>query len=155
MKLKSIGEIVQLNDEYQIKIKDEFKLGLTGLEEFSSLHVLWFADNNNIDEYSDFVLSKPYKKGPSNIGVFATRSQIRPNPICSTLINIKSINIQEGYISTFYIDAFPGTQILDIKPFLPCSDITKNIVTPIWCKHWPKNIESSGVFNWSEEFNFE
>ena len=53
-------------------------------------------------------------------GLFATRSPRRPNPIGLSLIKLDSISDNKLFVSG--IDAFGGTPVLDIKPFLPSID---------------------------------
>lgn len=152
MELKSIGEVIAMDNGFGVKLDKEYVQGLQGLEGFSAVTVIWWADNR--EEYGSYLLDKPYKKGPEKIGLFSTRSQIRPNPICTTIIYVNKVDLNSGIIKTWYIDAFPGTKVLDIKPFHPCSDVLKNTRVPDWCDHWPKSIDDSGSFNWEEEFNF-
>jgi len=59
-----------------------------------------------------------------------------------------------GIIYLEYFDAFTGTPILDIKPYIPSADKVENPKVPSWCEHWPKNYETSGDFDWKKEFNF-
>ena len=52
------------------------------------------------------------------------------------------------------MDAFNGTPILDIKPYIPSVDKVNKVKTPTWSKHWPQSYEESGDFDWEKEFNF-
>ncbi|MCP4177093.1 MAG: tRNA (N6-threonylcarbamoyladenosine(37)-N6)-methyltransferase TrmO, partial [bacterium] len=97
---------------------------------------------------------KPYKKGPDKVGVFATRSPVRPNPIALSLIYIINIDYDKGLIYIPYIDADIGTPVLDLKPYHLSTDNPASVSVPEWCSHWPKSIEQSGEFNWEAEFNF-
>jgi hypothetical protein len=45
-------------------------------------------------------------------------------------------------------------QIIDIKPYQPCSDRVKNVLLPVWCSEWPKWYEDSATFDWNSVFNF-
>ncbi len=96
---------------------------------------------------------KPYKKGPENVGIFATRSPIRPNPILLSTIEVSNIDFLQGHIYTPYIDAENGSIVLDIKPY-NMSERVKNCTVPDWCKHWPQWYEDSALFDWNNEFNF-
>jgi len=82
------------------------------------------------------------------------RSPVRPNPIELSIVDIISIDYEIGLIETSYIDAFDGSDILDIKPYTPSVDRIENPKVPKWCSHWPKCIESSEKFDWNSEFNF-
>jgi tRNA (Thr-GGU) A37 N-methylase len=59
-----------------------------------------------------------------------------------------------GIIDLYYVDAFIGTPILDIKPYIPTVDKVNKVITPTWSKHWPQSYEESGDFDWEKEFNF-
>lgn len=153
-KMNEIGYIEKNFGEEKIRLNKEYKEGLTGLKGFSHIIVIWWA-NKTQDIDMGLVLDSPYKNGPDKIGIFATRTQIRPNPICISVMDIKEIDFQNGTISTHYIDAEDKTPILDIKPYTPSSDRVRTISVPDWCSHWPQNTEESGYFDWAAEFNFE
>ncbi len=77
------------------------------------------------------VANKPYKKGPDIIGIFATRSEIRPNPVLiTTVVNILSVDLGKGTIELPWIDAENNSPIIDIKSYQPCSDRVKNVEQP-------------------------
>ena len=101
-----------------------------------------------------FVLDKPYKKGPEKIGVLATRSPVRPNPIASSSCALIGVDAARYRLELGYIDAEDGTPVLDIKPYEPSDDMVRDVVMPAWCTHWPKCLEESADFDWGAEFNF-
>jgi tRNA (Thr-GGU) A37 N-methylase len=96
----------------------------------------------------------PYKASPKMLGTFATRSPERPNPIGLTCAYVTYIDAENGKIGLAYIDAKDGTPILDIKPYTPSFDRVENPIVPQWCADWPKNLETSGDFDWGAVFNF-
>jgi len=59
-----------------------------------------------------------------------------------------------GIVGLYYVDAFDGTQVIDLKPYTPSIDRIENPGTPKWCSHWPKSYDESGDFDWDAEFNF-
>jgi tRNA-Thr(GGU) m(6)t(6)A37 methyltransferase TsaA len=61
------------------------------------------------------MVSPPWADG-KKVGVFASRSPVRPNPIGLSVVRIK--NIVENRIYTSGLDAFDGTPLLDIKPYI-------------------------------------
>ncbi len=154
MELKKIGLVKQSEDGFSIVLNKEYREALVGIEGYQNLHIIWYANNLPDNPYNGYVIDKPYVKGPDKIGVFATRSQIRPNPICMSIITVLKIDVENGIIYTPYIDTFPDTPVIDIKPYLPATDIVKNVSTPKWCSHWPKCLEESAYFDWEAEFNF-
>lgn len=88
------------------------------------------------------------------MGIFATRSPIRPNPIALTAVEILHNDYEKGVIQIAYIDANDGSPVLDIKPYTPSLDRIEDPKVPAWCAHWPKSLEKSGSFAWEKEFNF-
>jgi tRNA-Thr(GGU) m(6)t(6)A37 methyltransferase TsaA len=97
--------------EGDIEIREEFAPGLTDIEGFSHLFVIWVFDRS---EGCDLVGTVPTDNRPH--GVFATRSPRRPNPIGLTVVELL---YREGTILHVRgIDMLEGTPILDIKPYL-------------------------------------
>lgn len=88
---------------------------LEGLEGFSHLWVIFaFHQNKNLTYHAKV---HPPRMGGKQIGVFATRSPHRPNPIGLSLVKIEKITNNEIFISG--VDLIDGTPVLDIKPYLP------------------------------------
>lgn len=154
MVINVIGH-VHINDgAFNIQLKEEYRAGLININGFSHLQMIWWA--NKCDTPNDrnrLINQRPYTTGPEKIGVFATRSQFRPNPILLTVINVTEIDFEKGIIYTPYLDAENKTPVLDIKPYHR-NERVEECDTPQWCKHWPSSYEESSRFNWSEEFNF-
>lgn len=154
MELKTIGKI-STEQRFEIRINEGYKEALTEIDGFGHLVVLWWANQVDNPELRKVVTTeKPYKKGPDTIGIFATRSPVRPNPICMSIINVEDVDYDRGIIYTSYIDAENETPILDIKPYYPCSDIVRETIQPEWCAGLPSCIEDSADFDWSSYFNF-
>ncbi len=149
--INSIGFITEKNSTKQIEIERRYRTALEGLQNFSHAIVIWWG---HLKKRELLTLKKPYKNGPQNIGIFATRAETRPNPVLTTIIEITSLETKTGIIKFPYIDAEALSPVLDLKPYLPCSDKVTNSTTAHWSKNWPKNYEASATFNWSEEFNF-
>jgi len=155
MKLNEIGQAICLSGEYKIELKPEYIEGLKGLDGFSHVQILfWFNGNDTPEDRKILKEEKPYTKGPVELGIFATRSPFRPNPLGSSVCKVSKIDYIKGILYLEYFDAFTGTPILDIKPYTPSADKVENPSVPDWCSHWPKNYETSGDFDWSKEFNF-
>ncbi len=94
-----------------ITILPEFELGLTDIEGFSHLVVLW-----EFDRAQGFELlgAPPTDNRPH--GVFATRSPRRPNPIGLTIVELLRRNGSDLHVRG--VDMLEGTPVLDIKPLL-------------------------------------
>ncbi|MBQ9528331.1 MAG: SAM-dependent methyltransferase [Fretibacterium sp.] len=155
MKIFSIGKIVNNEKTVSIELNPRYAGGLKDLEDYSHVQVLWWADGcDNETGRSTLTEKKPYKKGPDEMGVFATRSPERPNPIAVSNVEIAYVDAVKGRVGLYYIDAFDGTQVIDLKPYVPSIDRIENPRTPGWCRHWPKSYEESSNFDWEAEFNF-
>lgn len=155
IKVFSIGKIVNEEGNVKVVIKPKYAEGLKGLEGYSHVQILWWMDGcDNESDRKVLVEKKPYKNGPDEIGVFALRSPERPNPIAVSNVNVDHIDVETGTISLYYIDAFDGSKVIDIKPYTPSIDRIEKPFTPKWCSHWPKSYEESSDFDWKSEFNF-
>lgn len=110
----------------QVVFEPEFRSpeALRGLEGFSHLWLLWVFSESRRESWSPTV-RPPRLGGNQRVGVFASRSPFRPNPIgmsCVTLENIE-LHAPEGPVLTVGgADLLDGTPILDIKPYVPLSD---------------------------------
>jgi len=97
--------------EGSLDIRAEFEPGLTDIEGFSHLLVIWAFDRS---EGCSLMETPPSDNRPH--GVFATRSPRRPNPIGLTVVELLS---REGSVLRVRgVDMLDGTPILDIKPYL-------------------------------------
>ena len=99
-----------------LKILPEFEPGLTDIEGFSHLLVVWEFDRSPKIELrgSDLLGTPPSDNRPH--GVFATRSPRRPNPIGLTTVELRRREGIELHVRG--VDMLDGTPILDIKPYL-------------------------------------
>ncbi|MEG1756525.1 MAG: SAM-dependent methyltransferase [Clostridia bacterium] len=153
--VKQIGVICTDENEFRIELAPEYRKALIGLDGFSYMNIFWWFDRcDNETDRSVLLEAKPYAKGPDTLGTFATRSPQRPNPIALTCAHITYIDVDNGVIGLAYIDANDQSPVLDIKPYTPSLDRVEAPQVPGWCDHWPKNVESSGDFDWESEFNF-
>jgi tRNA (adenine37-N6)-methyltransferase len=94
-----------------LEILPEFELGLTDIEGFSHLFVIWTFDRS---EGFELVGSPPFDERPH--GVFATRSPRRPNPLALTVVEL--LGRDGGRLHVRGVDMLEGSPILDIKPYM-------------------------------------
>jgi tRNA-Thr(GGU) m(6)t(6)A37 methyltransferase TsaA len=150
-----VGKIKHAQDGTFIEIEERYLPALKELNGFSHINVIWwFSEFDNKEMRNTFEVTKPYKKSPETMGIFATRSPIRPNPSALTAVEVISIDAQKGRILIAFIDANDDTPVLDIKPYTPSLDRIESPKVPDWCQQWPKSSEESASFAWEEEFNF-
>ncbi len=129
----------------RIVFEPEFasEAAVRGLEEFSHLWLIWQFQNGTpggtaadiatdaataehagaVNRWSPTV-RPPRLGGSERVGVFATRSPFRPNPIGLTCVELERIELGEGcpVIHVRGADLRDGTPILDIKPYIPFAD---------------------------------
>lgn len=116
--LKPIGKVKNDHNGAFIELEPEYIPGLQALEGFSHINVVWwFSDCDNQSDRKILQTEQPYKNAPAVMGVFATRSPARPNPIALTTSEIISIDLNSGIIRLTFIDANDNTPVLDIKPY--------------------------------------
>lgn len=150
-----VGEIRIRGGEMYIELDQKYIPGLKELGGFSHVNVVWWFDGYDTAEARNQLQDlQPYKNAPDEMGVFATRSPIRPNPIALTASQIIAIDDEEGVIQIAYIDANDHSPVLDLKPYTPSLDRVERPEVPLWCRDWPKSMEESAAFDWSEVFNF-
>ena len=94
-----------------LEILSEFEAGLSDIEGFSHLYVLWVFDRS---DGFDLVGRPPCDDRAH--GVFATRSPRRPNPIALTVVEL--LGREGNQLRVRGVDMLDGTPILDIKPYL-------------------------------------
>ena len=95
-----------------------------GLEDFSHIWLLWEFSQSKRENWSPTV-RPPLLGGNKRIGVFATRSPFRPNPIGLSCVRLEKIDFTKDEGPVLYVkgsDLMNGTPIYDIKPYLPYCD---------------------------------
>jgi len=155
LKVNPIGRVNINGEGMFIEVEAKYIPAMQAIDGFSHLNVVWwFSDFDNEDMRNILEASQPYKKSPAVMGVFATRSPVRPNPIALSAVQVIGIDYKNGVIQVAYIDANNGTHVLDIKPYTPSLDRIEAPSVPQWCCHWPKSLEEAETFDWENEFNF-
>lgn len=103
---------------------------LRGLEEFSHIWLIWEFSETNRDTWSPTV-RPPRLGGNQRLGVFATRSPYRPNPVGLSCVKLERVELHKDYGPVIYVqgaDLMDGTPIYDIKPYLPYADCRPDAV---------------------------
>lgn len=97
---------------------------LKGLESFSHLWLIWeFSANRHSDWHP--TVRPPRLGGNATMGVFATRSPFRPNPLGLSCVEIEGIDLSTPEGPVIYVigaDLMDGTPIYDIKPYIRYAD---------------------------------
>lgn len=115
---------------HHIIVEEKWAPALDGIEEFSHLHILFWLHRIK-GEISAHVHPENRQELPA-VGLFATRTPYRPNPIGLQVVELIS---REGNILTVRgLDALNGSPVLDIKPYLPRGDSIPDAKIPAWLK---------------------
>ena len=97
---------------------------LRGIEGFSHLWLIWEFSKNKRQSWSPTV-RPPRLGGNQRMGVFATRSPFRPNPIGLSCVRLERVELSGPEGPVLYVsgaDLVDGTPIFDIKPYIPYAD---------------------------------
>lgn len=142
-----IGYIHRNEGDMYLQILPQFRPALKQLEHFSHITVLFFAHQHAaVQDRNEFELQvePPYAPGKMT-GVFATRSECRPNPILSTPCKIEAVDEESGFIQINRIDGFEGSPILDIKGYFPIMDRVKDAIIPPWLDWGLDHVPEEGL----------
>lgn len=112
--------------EKEYRVAEAFR----GLEDFSHIWLLWQFSESIREDWSPTV-RPPLLGGNKRVGVFATRSPFRPNPIGLSCVRLEKIEYTKNEGPILYVsgaDMLDNTPIYDIKPYLPYADSYPNAV---------------------------
>ncbi|XP_066957651.1 tRNA (adenine(37)-N6)-methyltransferase [Macrobrachium rosenbergii] len=117
---------------------------LDGLEEYSYVWVMFIFDQNGEGPKGSHSKSKvaPPRLNGERIGVFATRSPHRPNPLGLTLAKLEKVEGNCVYLSG--LDILDGTPVIDIKPYIPEYD-SPPVISPYKCNVMSKEAVDSPI----------
>jgi len=140
IKIKPIGYVQRASEEEDVKEKSlvskivvdkKISKALDGIEDFSHLFVVFWM--HQVPE-GETKLLKVHPRGRTDLpllGVFATRTAFRPNPIGLTLVELLE---RKGNVLTVRgLDAYDGTPVLDLKPYNH-QDMVVDAKVPEWHK---------------------
>ncbi len=110
----------------QIVFEPEYRdaAAVRGLEGFSHIWLLWEFSQSVRDDWSAMV-HPPRLGGNRRMGVFATRSPYRPNPIGLSCVQLTAVRLDDKtgpVLEVAGADLMDGTPVYDIKPYLPYTD---------------------------------
>jgi tRNA-Thr(GGU) m(6)t(6)A37 methyltransferase TsaA len=113
-----------------IRIEPPWEAGLTGIEQFSHLVVLFYLDRARRRRTTDAPVHLRGRDGGQAVGFFGTRTPRRPNPIgvaCPRLIR------REGpELHVTGLDAWDGTPVIDLKGYYPRDEMRPDATVPDW-----------------------
>ena len=103
---------------FTVEIAPRYAEGIRDLDRFAYMYVLFHIDR--IEREVSLTVAPPWAGGHT-VGLFASRSPVRPNPIGLSIVRIKQI--VDNVIYTSGLDVFDGTPVLDIKPYMDELDV--------------------------------
>ncbi len=118
------GLVEELSAEIVFEPEYRSPEAVRGLEEFSHIWLLWEFSETARDTWSPTV-RPPRLGGNQRLGVFATRSPYRPNPIGLSCVKLDRVEMEGKDGPVIHVkgaDLMDGTPIYDIKPYLPYAD---------------------------------
>ncbi|MGC8816506.1 MAG: tRNA (N6-threonylcarbamoyladenosine(37)-N6)-methyltransferase TrmO [Candidatus Hadarchaeum sp.] len=135
--LRFVGAVDRVEgEETEIVIYPEFCPALKGIENYSHLIVLyWFHQRDTPEERRVLQVIPKRHPGAPLVGVFASRSPTRPNPIGMCVVEL--IKVEDCRLRVKGMDAAEGSPIVDIKPYLPRADSIPGAKAPDWMAHGP------------------
>ena len=135
-RLQFVGVVAVADELSRVRIFPEFCEGLQGIRGFSHLIILyWFHLRDNKEERRTLrVVPRRHPDAPQ-VGVFASRSPSRPNPIGLCVVEL--VGIEGCDLLVRGLDAVQDSPVLDIKPYLPRADAVPGAHVPEWTLHGP------------------
>lgn len=119
--------------ESEIVLRNDLRPALLGLKEFSHLWIIYRLDRARRTEIRTHP-GPPKIRDLPKVGVFASRSQYRPNHIALRLVELVEINGNRLLVRG--LDAIDNSPVLDIKPYIPFFDQPKNPRVADWYRWW-------------------
>lgn len=134
-----IGKVTNKSSKTYLEILEPYRPALKCLEDFSHVMIFWWADRFSNNKYRTALRTKPPYATNKVTGVFATLLEYRPNPLALTTCRVIDVNEKDGTVEISNIDAFDGTPIVDLKPYVPAFDRVKDPKIPKWLSFlWPE-----------------
>ncbi len=116
----------------EVIINPDLIPALEGIAEYSHVFVLFWLSEVTAEQRKVLKVHPRGRKDLPLMGAFAVRTNLRPNPIGLTLVEL--VKVEGNVLTVRGLDAFNGTPVLDIKPF-DSWDIAENTRVPKW---WTK-----------------
>lgn len=115
---KNLREARERGGDFRVDLDPGYRQALRGLEPGAAVVILYWMDGAR----RDLAIQAPAHRSEPT-GTFALRSPARPNPIALAVVRLVAVDHEAGVLVLDAIDAFDGTAVLDIKPWLPGVDV--------------------------------
>jgi tRNA-Thr(GGU) m(6)t(6)A37 methyltransferase TsaA len=144
IKMKPIGYVHRASKDEDVKdrsliskiiIRKDLVEALEGIEDFSHVFVVFYMHQISEEEKRNLKVHPRGRLDLPLLGVFATRTAFRPNPIGLTLVEL--LERKNNVLIVKGLDALDGTPVLDIKPY-NSEDMVLHARVPEWLKKLQK-----------------
>ena len=129
----------------EIVLSSDYEEGLEGIEAYSHLFILFWLSRVPPNARGRRLKIHPRsRRDLPLVGIFATRTQYRPNPI--GLTQVRLLKREGNILRVRGLDALNGTPVLDIKPVSPRTEFPSRVRVPEWYHRlWEKRFAESAV----------
>ena len=114
----------------EIVLKPGYEEALDGIEDYSHLFVLFWITRIPRSRRGMLKVHPKSREDLPFVGIFATRTQYRPNPIGLTLVEL--LSRKKNVLRIRGLDAVRGTPVLDLKPISPAKEFPARVRVPEW-----------------------
>lgn len=136
--ITELDGVVWEDVESTLVLEPEYADGLDGIEDFSHIIVICYLHRREETDRHRLRVHPQGREDLPLVGVFATRSPKRPNPIAVTVVSL--LGRQANMLRVKGLDMAHGTPVLDIKPYLPRGDGVENARVAEWLRRlWETN----------------
>jgi len=112
-----------------IVIREDLVEALKGLDGFSHVFILFWMHEVTVGTQGPLQVHPRGRPDMPRVGIFATRTPQRPNPIGLTLVEL--VRVEANIVTVRGLDALDGTPVLDLKPY-DYMDVTDDVRVPPW-----------------------
>jgi len=124
-----------------IILDDELTTALDGIEGYSHILVLFHVAGVTPKQRAILRLHPRDREDAPLVGIFATRTQYRPNPIGVTIVRL--LDRQGNRLRVAGLDTYDGTPVLDLKPYVPDADLAAEARVPEWLARPPAGVPAA------------
>lgn len=128
--ITELDGVVWENVESTVVVDAEYADGLDGIEDFSHVIVICYLHRRAKGDRRRLRVHPQGREDLPLVGVFATRSPKRPNPIAVTVVPL--LRREGNILRVKGLDMAHGTPVLDIKPYLPRGDRVEDARVAEW-----------------------
>jgi len=133
-----VGHVRREDGRTYVALLPEYAPALKELARFSHVQVFWWFSEFDDEMYRGITQSDHAPYDAPTLGVFACRSPVRPNPIGLSTAKIVDVDEDGGIVTIGSIDAFDGTPVIDLKPYIPSCDRLQDVGVAEWADDWPQ-----------------